>query len=80
MEGIDLTLAVHGHGPAGDAAVVVATGAIDLHTAATLKTIPTLKTTLGVGLAKVLSIHASVTQAAAAAAAAPQQLADTSSV
>ncbi len=128
---MDLTLAVHGHDPAGTPTVVVVTGAIDLHTAATLREQvidlvaggryhlildlqgvhrldatglgvlvgavkrvhphqgsvrlvcthqPILKIILSVGLAKVLSIHASVAEAVAAAAAAPRQLADFSSV
>lgn len=127
---MDLTLVVQGHGAAGDPTVVVATGAIDLHTAATLREQvidlvaagryhlildlqgvhrldatglgvlvgavkrvhphhgsvrlvctrpPTLRIMLGVGLARVLAIHASVAEAAAAAAAASRQLADTSS-
>jgi anti-sigma B factor antagonist len=118
-----LTLSVHGHGPAGDATVVVATGAIDLHTAAMLREQvidliasgryhlvldldgvhcldPTglgvlvgavkrvgpyqgslrlvctrqsiLKVILGIGLAKVLPIHASVGEAAAATPACPE--------
>ncbi len=128
---MNLTLVVHGHGPAGDPTVIVATGAIDVHTTTTLReqlidlvasgryhlildlegvhrldatglgvlagavkrlqphqgslrlvcTRPTIrKTILGIGLAKVLTIHTSVGEAAAAAAAAHRQVADISSV